>query len=225
MPRNLDLALIGNGAIGLLVDATGAVVWGCFPRFDGDADVLCAARRSGARRRAGHLRRRNPRFRPRRAVLLQQHGRPRHAPVSIRRAAKSRSPTACRDSCSTAASSTRCPMCGRIRRVAGSPRIRVRLRPAVGYGRAHPAITVGSSHIRYVMPGRDAAAHHRRVADRDPRGTAVLPRAARVTLLLGPDETVPSAVGEVGRRFLEETIDYWRDWVRGLASRSNGRRP
>src|ERR1700704_5873707 len=41
MPRNLDLALIGNGAIGLLVDSTGTVVWGCFPRFDGDA-TFCA---------------------------------------------------------------------------------------------------------------------------------------------------------------------------------------
>jgi GH15 family glucan-1,4-alpha-glucosidase len=41
MLRNLDLALIGNGAIGLLVDSLGAVVWGCFPRFDGDA-TFCA---------------------------------------------------------------------------------------------------------------------------------------------------------------------------------------
>jgi hypothetical protein len=39
--RSLDLALVGNGAIGLLIDAQGAVVWGCFPRSDGDA-TLCA---------------------------------------------------------------------------------------------------------------------------------------------------------------------------------------
>ena len=39
--RTLDLALIGNGAIGLLVDSTGSVVWGCFPRFDGDP-TFCA---------------------------------------------------------------------------------------------------------------------------------------------------------------------------------------
>ena len=35
--RDLDLALIGNGAIGLLIDASGSIVWGCFPRFDSDA--------------------------------------------------------------------------------------------------------------------------------------------------------------------------------------------
>jgi hypothetical protein len=34
--RSLDLALIGNGRIGLLVDGEGTIVWGCFPRFDGD---------------------------------------------------------------------------------------------------------------------------------------------------------------------------------------------
>src|SRR4051812_19200546 len=39
--RSLDLALIGNGSIGLLVDPNAAIVWGCFPRFDGDA-TFCA---------------------------------------------------------------------------------------------------------------------------------------------------------------------------------------
>src|SRR5512144_2323981 len=41
MKRTLDLALIGNGAIGLLVDPLGTIVWGCFPRFDSDA-TFCA---------------------------------------------------------------------------------------------------------------------------------------------------------------------------------------
>ncbi|MGH8629640.1 MAG: trehalase-like domain-containing protein, partial [Burkholderiales bacterium] len=38
---NLDLALIGNGSIGALVDPAGEVVWACLPRFDGDA-VFCS---------------------------------------------------------------------------------------------------------------------------------------------------------------------------------------
>jgi hypothetical protein len=33
---SLDLALVGNGAIGALIDTGGTVVWCCFPRFDGD---------------------------------------------------------------------------------------------------------------------------------------------------------------------------------------------
>ena len=39
--RDLDLGLIGNGTISALVDATGTVVWACFPRFDGDP-TFCA---------------------------------------------------------------------------------------------------------------------------------------------------------------------------------------
>jgi len=32
----MDLAIVGNGSIGALIDAKGGVVWCCFPRFDGD---------------------------------------------------------------------------------------------------------------------------------------------------------------------------------------------
>ena len=38
-----------------------------------------------------------------------------------------------------------------------------------------------------------------------------------VTLLLGADESVTSDVHQVGRRFIEETLAYWRAWVRRLA--------
>jgi GH15 family glucan-1,4-alpha-glucosidase len=38
---SLDLALVGNGSIGALIDARGGVAWCCFPRFDGDP-VFCS---------------------------------------------------------------------------------------------------------------------------------------------------------------------------------------
>jgi hypothetical protein len=103
-----------------------------------------------------------------------------------------------------------------VRRVAGNPRIAVRLRPAVGYGRAQPSITVGSSHIRYVMPGMTLR------LTTDASLAAILEERPfllgdTLTLLLGPDETVQSAVDEVGRHFIDETVKYWRDWVRRLA--------
>jgi len=41
LTADLELALIGNGRIGALVDARASIVWGCFPRFDGDP-VFCA---------------------------------------------------------------------------------------------------------------------------------------------------------------------------------------
>ena len=43
--QNLDLALIGNCTLGALVDARARIVWGCFPRFDGDP-VFCSLLRN-----------------------------------------------------------------------------------------------------------------------------------------------------------------------------------
>ena len=33
---SLDLALIGNGTVGALVDSLSSIVWACMPRFDSD---------------------------------------------------------------------------------------------------------------------------------------------------------------------------------------------
>ena len=38
--KTLDLALIGNCTVGALIDARANITWGCFPRFDGDP-VFC----------------------------------------------------------------------------------------------------------------------------------------------------------------------------------------
>jgi GH15 family glucan-1,4-alpha-glucosidase len=38
-----------------------------------------------------------------------------------------------------------------------------------------------------------------------------------VTLLFGEDETIPDAPRDLGRRFVNLTIEAWRDWVRKLA--------
>jgi GH15 family glucan-1,4-alpha-glucosidase len=213
--RNLDLALIGNGAIGLLVDNTGALVWGCFPRFDGDP-TFCALLDDPAPgdERGTYavdlidLARAEQEYSENTAVLLTrlfdnaggiveitdvvprfvQHGRVFQPMMHVRT----------------------------LRRLAGSPRIVVRLRPASGYGRADPAITVGSNHIRYVMPGLTLR------LTTDASLTAILEErpffvGSPVTLILGADETIHSNIEEVGRRFLEETTGYWRDWVRRLA--------
>src|SRR6184192_4106088 len=103
----------------------------------------------------------------------------------------------------------------RIRRIAGNPRIRVRLRPAQRYGRAPAETTCGSNHIRYA--GADLVLR----LTTDASITALAEENPfyledTVTMLLGPDETVQGGVADVGRRFLEETAAYWRDWVRSL---------
>ncbi|CAG4885298.1 Glucoamylase [Georgfuchsia toluolica] len=212
--QSLDLGIIGNGTIGALVDPHAEVVWSCFPRLDGDP-LFCSLLREG------HgtddfgffvidlvdLADSEQRYIGNTAILVTtlhdkeggcieitdfmprfyQHGRI-FRPLSLLR---------------------------RIRRICGSPRIRIRLRPACNYGAQRPIMTWGSNHIRYVTP--DLVVR----LTTDASITAILQELPfflenELTLLLGPDETVPGAVGKVAQHFLEETTNYWREWTRNL---------
>jgi GH15 family glucan-1,4-alpha-glucosidase len=102
-----------------------------------------------------------------------------------------------------------------IRRTAGRPRIRIRLRPARQYGHASPPVSAGSNHIRYQSD--DVVLR----LTTDGSITAILDETPffvddTLTLILGPDESLHGAVAEAGRHMLEETLSYWREWVRAL---------
>ena len=212
---SLDLALIGNGTVSARVAPDGRIVWCCVPRFDGDP-VFCALLQDPAREDA-------PGFF---AVELANLDRVEqeyvaNTPILVTRLYD-------REGASVEVTDLMpryrhygrvfCPMMlvRQIRRTAGSPRIRVRLRAAEHYGlRAAPA-TCGSHHIRYQC-GPTALR-----LTTDASLTAILDESVfylddAVTFMLGPDETVHGAVGEMARHFLEETAAYWREWVRYLS--------
>ncbi|MDD5334131.1 MAG: glycoside hydrolase family 15 protein [Rhodoferax sp.] len=209
--KTLDLALIGNCTVGALVDARANITWACFPRFDGDP-VFCALLKDSddygffsvdlldcERTEQAYLENTAilvTRLYDRHGGAVEvtdfaprfgQHGR-RFRPMMLVR---------------------------RIQRLAGSPRLTLRLRPACGDGASRPALTWGSNHIRYVAPMLTLR------LTTDASLTAIMQETPffledTVTLLLGADETVHEAASEVGRRFLEETTRYWREWVRNL---------
>jgi len=210
--KTLDLALIGNCNIGALIDGRANITWGCFPRFDGDPVFCTLLKKSDdygffaielvdCERTEQH-------YLENTAILLTrlydrqggaievtdfaprfgQHGRTFRPMMLVRR----------------------------VRRLAGSPRVALRLRPACDDGASRPSVTFGSHHIRYVAPTLTLR------LTTDASLTAIMQETSffledTVTLLLGSDETVHEAAGEVGRRFLEETTQYWREWVRNLA--------
>jgi GH15 family glucan-1,4-alpha-glucosidase len=214
----LDLALVGNGTIGALIDPTGQVVWSCFPRFDGDpafcsllggAGVFAVDLVDGGAGGAG-------------GVRLEQEYVP-NTPILVTRLF---------DSTGGAVEITDfaprfrqfgrlfCPMMlvRRIRRLAGNPRVRIRLRPTHNYGRARRTTTCGSNHVRFEGERADPVLR----LTTDVPVTAIVEENSffledAITLLLGPDETVQEAVSDVGGRFLVETAAYWQEWVRSLA--------
>ncbi|MEX2156662.1 MAG: glycoside hydrolase family 15 protein [Gemmatimonadales bacterium] len=210
----LDLALIGNGTIGAFVDPQGAINWACFPRFDGDP-MFCSLLGTPER--------------PEDfgffvvelldCVTAEQTYLANTPVLATRLSDQSGGAVEIVDFAPRFRQFGRmfCPMTlvRRITRIAGTPRIRVRLRPAYDYGRCRPSVTHGSNHIRYV--GKDLALR----LTTDASVTAVLEENPfflddTVTLILGPDETLQGTAGEVGRRWLEDTTAYWREWVGSL---------
>jgi GH15 family glucan-1,4-alpha-glucosidase len=212
--RNLDLALIGNGRIAALLDPAGTIVWGCFPRFDGDAK-FCALLDGaapedqglwsievvdGAQHEQSYVTNTaivTTRLHDRNGGIVEitdcaprfhQHGR-MFQPMTIVR---------------------------KIRRVAGNPRVIVHLRPSERYGRGQPQRTIGSNHVRYISS--DVTLR----LTTDASLTAIVEEhpfflEEEVTMLLGADETITSGVAEAGRYLIEHTLAYWRGWVRRLA--------
>lgn len=212
---SLDLALIGNGTVGALIEENNTVTWACFPRFDGDP-VFCSLLR-GDDRSDGKG-----------AYQVELVGAVRHeqeyllnTPILVTRSYDEHG--ACVEVTDFAPRFEQfgrmfCPMMliRRVSRIAGAPRIRIRLNPLRGYGARQMETSRGSNHIRYM--GTDVVI---RLTSDAPTSAIIEENAFylddTVTLILGPDETVQGAVPVVGRNFLEETTKHWREWVRSLA--------
>ena len=209
---NLDLGLVGNGSLGALIDAQGRVVWGCLPAFDGDP-AFCALLQPKLGGgdwtvEVEDFAHAEQRYIPNTAVLCtrmhdthggivelvdfaprwHQHGR-FYRPVML---------------------------CRRIRRIAGSPRIRLHLRPLADWGARIPERTWGSNHLRFLLPDMilrlTTDAPLRLVRDE-------LPFLLEQDLhcVLGPDETLTQPVDEFLQHAERQTIAYWREWVRYLS--------
>lgn len=213
--NNLDLALIGNSRISALINSQASIVWSCLPRFDGDAVFCALLQKEVEESDFGFFSidlldfvRSTQEYLFNTAILVtrlyDRHGgaveivdfAPRFRqfgriflPMTLIR---------------------------KISRMQGNPRIRLRIRPAYDYGRHRATVTYGSHHIRYVAPDMVLR------LTTDASITAILEETPffledSITLLLGADESLPDAVGEIGRHFLEETTAYWREWVRSLS--------
>jgi GH15 family glucan-1,4-alpha-glucosidase len=215
MKNSLELGLIGNCRIGALIDERGEIVWSCLPRFDGDP-VFCSLLNEhpdgeGAGFCVVELLDQveaSQSYLPNTAVLVTRLTDSRGAAIEI------------------TDFSPRFHQYGRtfmpmmiirqIRRASGNPRICVRVRPLCEYGSQTCAMTHGSHHIRYVAPSWIVR------LTTDISVTAVLQELpffleTTATLILGPDETITDAIDDLSRRFLNETINSWRGWVRDLS--------
>jgi GH15 family glucan-1,4-alpha-glucosidase len=213
-PPSLDLALIGNGALALLIDPSGAVAWGCWPRPDGHP-VFSELLHGGPGQKCGRFRieledqvrteqayeRNTPVLRTRLfdadgqgieitdfAPRFEHHGRAFHPTQMVRR----------------------------IRALSGRPRIRIVLQPHASLDGGAGCISRGSHHLRYAIANGTL-----RLNSNAPitylAGGDWFTLHQPISLLLGPDETFDGDIEATARNFEERTIAHWRAWTHRLA--------
>ncbi len=103
-----------------------------------------------------------------------------------------------------------------VRPVAGSPRIRVKLRPTTAWNADKVPVSYGSNHIRMVL-----AYMAMRISTNAPIGLIAQESWFRLEqdahFFMGPDEGFSDALRPAIERMLDDTINEWQLWVRGLA--------
>jgi GH15 family glucan-1,4-alpha-glucosidase len=216
---SLDLALVGNGAIGALIDAQATVVWCCFPRFDGDPVFGSLLGGESKPDLAGLF-----------AIELvgavrieQQYST--DTPILV---------TRCYDEKGAGIEITdfcprfeddgdlSCPifLVRQVRPIGGKPSIVVRITPAADYACTQRGYAIGAGHISY------AGDHALRLTTNAPTGAIVdsTPFSVQETLtfIFGSGEQASDATS-AGTSLLERTEAYWRSWVHALEVRGEWR--
>jgi len=225
----LELGVIGNCQIAALIDVQARIVWCCLPRPDGDP-VFSALLQASAEHAdappthdtatttaapagvfaidlcdlvdAGHAYVRNT------AVLVttlqDAHGNALRVtdfcPRFRSRGRMFRPMTLVR----------------LVEPIAGRPIARIRIDPSADYGASRPQRRAGSNHLSFESDGLAW-----RITTETSLSSILEGRPEVIerpqAFVLGPDESLSEAPLPLARRWLGETLDYWRDWVRTLA--------
>ncbi|MCM2251906.1 MAG: glycoside hydrolase family 15 protein [Ramlibacter sp.] len=211
-PPSLNLGLIGNCAYSALIDERGRIVWCCLPRFDGDPvfNALLDPGETGgvwAFEIEGFARSEQD-YKPNTAILRTRLYDRQGQGVEITDFAPRFSS---RDRMFRPLTLVR-----RVKVLAGTPRLRVVMRPRFDWGRLPPTITQGSHHVRYV-----GANQVLRLTSDAPLSYVLAETVfvvdRQMNFILGPDETLMGGIEETARLFEQETASYWTTWARRLA--------
>jgi len=209
----LDLFPIGNCQVSALIDREGRFVWGCVPRVDGDP--VFSALVGGEEPDAGfwaieleNSAKIDQRYVRNTPILITRHTDTLGNAIEVidfcprfRRMGRSYRPVA---------------FARIVRPVAGSPRIRVKLRPTSDWGRPCAEQIGASNHIRFALNAMTL-----RLTTSAPTGMIEEERLFRVErplhFFLGPDESFAGNLAATLDQMLADTTDEWQEWVRSLA--------
>jgi GH15 family glucan-1,4-alpha-glucosidase len=223
--------LIGNGSIGALIDARGAVVWCCFPRFDGDP-VFCSLLGGDS-----------PGASPGVFTIELEgvHKIEQHyiddTPILVTRLIDAkRGGVEITDFCPRLEGDrlfTPRLLVRQVRPIGGKPRVVVRLEPAADYGCGKRPHKLGARHVSYAgdqalrltTNGPTEAIVGGEPFDVDRTFTMIfgLDDHRVDTLVLGGGYISSDEIAGSSATMLEQTTAYWRRWTRPLRAPSEWR--
>ena len=217
---SLDLALVGNGRLSALIDRKASVVWGCFPRFDGDPVFCSLLAGEDTERRPGNFAieleggvRHEQAYLPDTPILVSRTYDDKNGGVEItdifprfEEGGKLVCPRA---------------LVRIARPISGRPAINVRLNPAANYGCDTRAAAPTGDNITYRgepelrlttnAPLEAIASSSRIIVDRT------------LTFVIALADEAVSDAAAYGTQMLERTTSYWRKWVAALSPPSRWR--
>ncbi|WP_347331060.1 glycoside hydrolase family 15 protein [Marinimicrobium locisalis] len=213
--RSLELALIGNCTIGALVDQQAEIVWCCLPRFDGEPVFSSLLKTGDPEQMQGTF-----------AVDIEDFSHSEQSYEKNTAILKTTLYDVRGNGVQLIDFVPRFTQYGRLYRPMsivrklvpiGSPRIKVRLRPATEDGSVPYRTVQGSNHIRYVSDNKLSLRVSTTLSV-----TAIMDERPYVLdgehyLLLGADDSIEESLYHLGERFLHETESYWLEWSRYLA--------
>jgi len=217
MTASVDLAPIGNCSVSALIDRQGRYVWACAPRVDSDP-LFCGLLSGETQQR--------PAERGFWSIEMEGFSRAEQAYVRNTPVLRTVLTSTSGDVVEVLDFSPRYRRLGRvyrptafvriIRPLHGTPRVRLRLRPAVGWGASDAQRTAGSNHVRFLCAEMNfrlttnCAVSH--VAEE-----RMFRLESQIALFFGPDEPFVGDVLNTALAMLHETEVYWREWVRTLS--------
>ena len=232
---SLALGLIGNCAIGALVDARARIVWCCMPRFDSDPVFHAllqspftagTAGTTGATGATGDAGQAGDSGQGLLDIELEGCVRIEQAYDEGTAILRSRLYNAAGHGIEVCDFAPRfryhdrmfrpAQLVRRLRPLHGHPRVRLTVRPGAQWGAERPMLTRGSNHLRFVMSSGTLRLNTDLPLSYLVDG-AWFSLHAPASLLLGPDETLDGAIEATARDFEERTALYWRHWTHRLA--------
>lgn len=210
----IDLAMVGNGMFGALVDQRGRFVWCCLDSFDGDPVFNCLVNNNSDK--TGFY-----------DVILDdcenasQTYEPSSNVLKTMLSSSGGDEVEIRDFVPRFVNFDRVfhpfQLFRIIKRTKGDPRITVRIRPTFHYNSTDGYQTRGSQHVRFCGPK-----HAWRVTTNMPirRIHEELPFLLSddpVIIVFGSDESFTNSLRSVASEFEHKTSHYWKQWCRSLA--------